>query len=65
MCVLDFMELFVDSGYQEFEVFNTDQGEVVFSGYLEDLPDELQFEEVISIDNICSKYCGDKITLNI
>ena len=61
MLVLDLMELFVDSECQEFEIFSTDRGEVVFSGYLEDLPDELQFEEVVSIDNIC----GDKITLNI
>ena len=64
MTIRDIMEMFIDPDSQQFELWDNDKEEVVFTGYLNDLPEEFDTAEVTSIDNLEPSNNG-KITLNI
>ena len=65
--VMEFLELFVDTDSQQFEIWSNEREDVLFIGYLTDIPDDMNDEllqaEVSSVDNI--QYEGDCITINI
>lgn len=63
MLVIEFLEMFVDENDQYFELWDNEKEEIIFQGYKEDLPEELEEATITSIDNI---YKGENgITLNI
>ena len=62
--IRDIMELFIDPDSQQFELWDNEKEEVVFTGYLNDLPEEFDTAEVTNIDNLEPSNNG-KITLNI
>lgn len=64
MTIRDLLEMFTDPDIQQFELWDNDKEEVVFTGYLNDLPEEFDTAEVTSIDNLEPNNNG-KITLNI
>ena len=61
MLVYEFLEMFTESTLQRFELWSNEQEQIIFIGFLDELPQELQFAEVTSIDNITSNL----ITLNV
>ena len=67
MIVQDFLEMFTDPDAQRFELWDNEEEEVKFNGYLSDVPDELEDiilnAEIDSIDLI-EKDRGT-ITLNV
>ena len=52
MSIREFIEMFVDPDCQEFRVWSYSKKENIFSGFLEDCPDEIAEEIITSIDNI-------------
>ena len=64
MSIRDLMELFIDPDGQRFELWDNDREQVVFTGYLSDLPEEYDTAEVTSIDNLEAGNNGT-ITLNV
>ena len=68
MTIRDIMEMFIDPDSQQFELWDNDKNEVVFTGFLNDLPEEFDTAEVTSIDNLYSNRDNTEkgiITLNI
>lgn len=67
MTVQDFLEMFTDPDSQRFELWDNNEEEVKFSGYLSDVPDELEDiilnAEIDSIDLL--EKDRDTITLNV
>ena len=63
MIVFEFINMFIDENMQLFELWDNDKEEIIFKGYLEDLPEKLGDARVTSIDNIVQK--SKAITLNI
>lgn len=63
--VEEFMEMFIDGDSQYFQLWDNEKGDVIFKGYLSELPDELRWAEVTSIDNIYEGKSFDGIVLNI
>lgn len=66
--IRDIMELFIDPDSQQFELWDNEKEEVVFIGFLNDLPEEFDTAEVTSIDNLDSNKDNTEkgiITLNI
>lgn len=63
MFVIEIIRMFVDEDRQYFELWDNEKEEVIFKGYLSDLPEELEYAEVTSIDNVNGDVNG--ITLNI
>ena len=52
MTIREFIEMFVEPDSQEFRVWSNGKEENIFSGFLEDCPDEIADEIITSIDNI-------------
>ena len=52
MTIREFIEMFVDPASQEFRVWSDSKEENIFSGLLDDCPDEIAEEIIRSIDNI-------------
>ena len=50
MTIREFIEMFVDPDSQEFRVWSDSKEENIFSGFLEDCPDEIADEIITSID---------------
>lgn len=50
--VYDIINMFLDPELQEFSLWSNEKEKVIFKGYLEDLPEDLEKVEVTSIDNI-------------
>ena len=64
MSIRDLIEMFIDPDSQRFELWDNDREQVVFTGYLNDLPEEYDMAEVTSIDNLEAGNNGI-ITLNV
>lgn len=64
MSIRDLIEMFIDPDSQRFELWDNDREQVVFTGYLNDLPEEYDTAEVTSIDNLEARNNGI-ITLNV
>lgn len=62
MLVYEFLEMFTESNAQRFELWSNEEEKVIFTGFLDELPQDLQFAEVTSVDNITT---ANTITLNI
>lgn len=54
MKVSEFMEMFTSPETQHFQIYNNELEEVVFSGYMCELVEELENAEITSIDNLSS-----------
>ena len=52
MSIKEFIEMFIDPDSQEFRVWSNSKEENIFSGFLDDCPDEIAEEIITSIDNI-------------
>lgn len=52
MTIREFIEMFIDLDSQEFRVWSNSKEENIFSGFLDDCPDEIADEIITSIDNI-------------
>ena len=63
MTICELITSFIDEDVQEFEVYDISEEEVVFNGYLDDLPSNLADKEVFSIDNLST--ISDTLTINI
>jgi hypothetical protein len=50
MTIRELIELFIDE--QEFTIYDSDYEKNVFTGYIDELPDEYEYKEVSSIDNL-------------
>ena len=68
MTIRDLLEMFIDPDNQQFELWDNDKEEDVFTGFLNDLPEDFDTAEVTSIDNLDSNRDNMEkgiITLNI
>ena len=63
MTVLEFIEMFVDSHNQYFELWDNETEQIVYKGCLWELTSELENATITSIDNVTNGTNG--ITLNI
>lgn len=67
MTVQDFLEMFTDPDAQRFELWDNENEEIKFSGYISDIPEDMEDiildVEVTSIDLI--EKGRDTITLNV
>ena len=61
--VSDLTDLFVDTTLQTVAIWDCAKDEEVFRGSIDDIPEDLQYAEVQSIDNI--EKNDDVITINI
>lgn len=52
MTIREFIEMFVDPDSQEFRVWSDSKEKNIFSGLLNECPDEIAEEIITSIDNI-------------
>ena len=52
MTIREVIEMFIDPDSQEFRVWSNSKEENIFSGFLDDCPDEIADEIITSIDNI-------------
>lgn len=50
--IMELITFFIDECAQEFQVYDQNNGEVIFQGYFDDLPLDLWYAEVSSIDNL-------------
>ena len=63
--VEEFMGMFIDEDSQYFQLWDNEKEDIIFRGYLSELPDELKEAEVTSIDNIFKGKSFNGIVLNI
>ena len=67
MTVQDILDMFTDPDAQRFELWDNENEEIKFSGYMSDIPDDMEDiifnAEVTSIDLI--EKGRDTITLNV
>ena len=63
MTVEDFMEYSIDESFQKFTLYDVDKGEEVFTGYIDDCPDNYLEAEVCTFDVIDKN--SSKLTLNV
>lgn len=64
MTIRDIIELFTDPDDQKFEVWDNDKEDVVFRGYINDLPEKYDYAEITGIDNLEGGEFG-WITFNV
>lgn len=64
MTIQEFIELLVDEYSQHFNIYDNEKEKVIFDGYKNKIPDEILYENVVSIDNVYADNNGI-ITLNI
>lgn len=67
MTIREFIEMFIDSDCQEFRVWSDNKEDNIFTGYLDDCPDDILGMEINSIDNIstASMLESKVMTLNV
>ena len=63
MTVEDFMEYSIEDNWQMFTLYDVDKGEEVFTGYIDDCPDNYLEAEVCTFDVIDKN--SPKLTLNV
>ena len=63
MTIYDLVYLFADACLTEMEIYDLHKGETVYRGTADEIPDELEYMEISSIDAICEG--ADHITVNI
>lgn len=63
MTVRELVSFFIDENNQRFVIYDVDEGEEVFEGYGNDIPDELLICYVSSVDNIL--HDSATVTINI
>lgn len=63
MTVSQIMRYAVDKYFQEFTIYDVDKGENVFTGYIEDCPEEYIDAEICSIDTINED--SPRLTFNV
>lgn len=60
--VYDFLDLFTESDMQEVAIFDLNKGEEIYRGTRDEMPDDVQGLEIMSVDNLD----GSKVlTLNV
>lgn len=64
MTVQEFIRLFVDEYSQHFNVYDNEKEKIIFDGIGDEMSNEILYEKVSSIDNVCKDNNGI-ITLNI
>ena len=63
MTVEDFMEYSIDESFQKFTLYDVDKGEEVFTGNIDECPDEYLEAEVCTFDVIDKD--SPRLTLNV
>lgn len=63
MQVFEFMEYSIDVDWQEFTIYDTDKGEDVFTGTLDECPEQYEQAEICSFDTINEH--APRLTLNV
>ena len=63
MTVEDFMEYSIEESFQKFTLYDVDKGEEVFTGYIDDCPDNYLEAEVCTFDVIDKN--SPRLTLNV
>lgn len=63
MTVRELLELFIDESSQEISVWDNEKEEVIWNGYLDEIPEDIEYEEVSSIDNLNTET--EVLTVNI
>ena len=63
MTVRDIIEMFIDENMQEFTVYDLDNNKVLYTGYLDEVPSDVENLEVSTID--CLTKGTDILTLNV
>lgn len=63
MTVLEFMKYSIDGYFQEFTIYDADKGEDVFTGTLDECPEQYKQAEICSFNTI--NECSPKLTLNV
>lgn len=63
MTVTDFMEYSIEESYQKFTLYDVDKGEEVFTGNIDECPDEYLEAEVSTFDVIDKD--SPRLTLNV
>lgn len=63
MTVFGFMKYSIDVGWQEFTIYDVDKSEDVFTGTLDECPEQYEQAEICSFDTI--NVHSPKLTLNV
>lgn len=64
LTVDEFMELLIDGDSQHINIWDNEKEKVIFDGHGNEIPDDILYENVTSIDNVLVNNKGI-ITLNI
>lgn len=62
--VEEIIEMFVDPEMQEFSIWSNEKEKVIYTGFISDIPEELLYADVTSIDNVLED-CKGIVTFNI
>lgn len=62
MTISELMEMFIEPYEQHITLFDVEKGNVFYSGTYEELPEEYQYLEIASIDNL---YETSVLALNV
>lgn len=68
MQVRDFLDMFVSPNTQFFRLYDNYTEQIVFEGYLTDIPEDkeyFEYAEITSIDNIQNSPYSESLTLNV
>ena len=65
MTVQEFMEMFIDPDTQHIQIWSDAEEKIVSDGDYGDIPENMDYAEVTSIDNIYKRKSFDGIILNI
>lgn len=68
MQVREFLDMFVSPNTQFFRLYDNYTEQIVFEGYLTDIPEDkeyFEYAEITSIDNIQNSPYSEPLTLNV
>jgi len=63
MTIDELVDTLVDPSFQKVDLYSLSKDEVVFTGTADEIPQELLYEEIYSID--CIEKNSDVLTINI
>ena len=63
--VEEFVNLFTDPSAQKVNIYGLESEKLLFSGFLDDMPSNLQDMEICSIDIIDPNYGNSRPTINV
>lgn len=63
--VTEFINLFVEPNKQQISLYDNQAEEIIYTGYIDEIPKDLEYLKYVTITSIDNFSGGNSITLNI